>query len=257
MAKRPPIRFDRKGYSVDPYSFAPIAAVLDGAYLFVSSLSSLLDPIAGPASAALSVILVTAIVRLILLPVGVSQARAELMRRRLAPRLRDLQRRYKANPDLLRRKTLELYTSEKASPLAGCLPTLLQAPVVSTVYGLFILADINGHANALLVEQLYGVPLGTSLMQALATGAPASSLAVFAVLVAVLAAVAFLSRRIALGQAGTEVGTAPPAVMGISSWLPFLTVVFSAVVPLAATLYLTVTTAWTLTERTVLRRMLS
>jgi membrane protein insertase Oxa1/YidC/SpoIIIJ len=40
------------------------------------------------------------------------------------------------------------------------------------------------------------------------------------------------------------------------SWLPFLTVVFAAVVPLAATLYLAVATAWTLVERTVLRRML-
>jgi YidC/Oxa1 family membrane protein insertase len=41
------------------------------------------------------------------------------------------------------------------------------------------------------------------------------------------------------------------------SWLPFATVLFAAIVPLAATLYLAVSTTWTLVERTVLRRVLS
>jgi YidC/Oxa1 family membrane protein insertase len=41
------------------------------------------------------------------------------------------------------------------------------------------------------------------------------------------------------------------------SWLPFITVVFAAVVPLAATIYLSVTTAWTLAERVILRRVMA
>jgi YidC/Oxa1 family membrane protein insertase len=44
---------------------------------------------------------------------------------------------------------------------------------------------------------------------------------------------------------------------GPLSWLPFITVVFATIVPLAATIYLAVTTAWTLVERVILRRMLS
>jgi YidC/Oxa1 family membrane protein insertase len=48
-----------------------------------------------------------------------------------------------------------------------------------------------------------------------------------------------------------------PGMAGMTSmlsWLPFITVVFAAIVPLAATLYLTITTTWTLVERTLLRR---
>jgi YidC/Oxa1 family membrane protein insertase len=40
----------------------------------------------------------------------------------------------------------------------------------------------------------------------------------------------------------------------ILSWAPYLTVVFAAFVPLAATLYLAVTTTWTQVERAILRR---
>ena len=251
---------------MDLYSFAPIAAVLDGAYSIVAAIASLLDPVAGPASAAVAVILITLLVRAALIPVGVSQVRAEFSRRRIAPKLRELQRKHKNNPELLQRKMRELYAAENASPVAGCLPTLLQAPVISTVYGLFILPAINGHPNALLTEQLFGVPLGSSLLSMVGAGLAWADAAVFLVLLGVIAVVSWGSRVVALRQAAAiaAVGTGgadptPPAMQNVASalsWLPFLTVVFAAIVPLAAALYLTVTTAWTLGERVLLRRLI-
>ena len=240
---------------MDFYSFAPIAAVLDTAYNAVTALSSLLTPLAGPASAAGAIILITLLVRAALIPVGVSQVRAEFTRKRLAPKLQDLQRRYRKDPELLQRKTMELYAAEKASPLAGCLPTMLQAPVLSTVYGLFILGSINGHTNGLLAERLFGVPLGASLV----SGPGWPGVLVFAGVLMVIAVVAWLSRRAALRNVPAITDATPPALQNLAgplSWLPFITVVFAALVPLAAALYLAVTTAWTLAERAILRRIL-
>lgn len=252
---------------MDLYSFAPIAAVLDGAYTAVTTLASWLAPIAGGASTALSIVLVTLLVRAALIPVGHSQVRAEFTRQRLAPQLQELQRRYRKNPEVLQRRTMELYASEKASPLAGCLPTLAQAPVLSAVYGLFILATIAGHPNLLLAEQLGEVPLGTSLLALLAGGSAWPGALVFAALLAVIATTAWLSRRVALRFAAAQrLPDAAPAegvaatMQGLGpalSWLPFLTVIFAAVVPLAATIYLSVTTAWTLAERVILRRVMA
>lgn len=252
---------------MDLYSFAPIAAVLDGAYTIVRTLASWLAPVAGGASAAIAIVLITLIVRTLLIPVGRSQVRAEFTRRRLAPQLQALQRKYRKNPELLQRKTVELYSREKASPLAGCLPTLAQAPVVSTVYGLFILGSIAGHPNLLLAEQLGGVPLGTSLLAFLGSGGLWPGVLVFGALLAVIAATAWFSRRVALRFAESQrlPDAAPPeglagALQGLGgalSWLPFITVVFASVVPLAATIYLSVTTTWTLLERVVLRRVLA
>ena len=244
---------------MDIYTFGPIAAVLDAAYSVVTGLQHLLDPVAGGASAALAIVAITLLLRLLLIPVGRSQVRAEFTRRRLAPRLQELQRRYKGKPEVLQQKMMELYTNEKASPIAGLLPALAQAPVLSVVYGLFILPSVNGHANGLLAENLFGAPLGTSFAHLVTTGAISTDLLVYGALLVVIASVAFASRRVALAFT-RPADVAAPAMARMNaalSWLPFVTVVFAALVPLAATIYLAVTTTWTLVERQVLRRRLA
>ena len=245
---------------MDFYRFPPIAAALDAAYSVVTALSDLVAPIAGSAAAAVAIVLVTLFVRSLLIPVGVSHVRADFTRRRLAPHLQELQRRYKKKPEVLQRKTLELYAAEKASPFAGILPALAQAPVLSVVYGLFTQPAINGHANALLVEHLGTVPLGSSLFSLVGGGALWPGIAVFVVLLAIIGVVAFLSRRIQLRLAAPPTDDAPAVMRTMTawlSWLPFITVAFAAIVPLAATLYLAVSTTWTLVERIVLRRLLA
>ena len=243
---------------MDLYSFAPIAAILDLAYAGVTALADLFQPLAGDAAAALAIVALTLVVRAVLIPVGVSQVRAEFTRRRLAPMLRDLQKRYKKQPEVLQRKTMELYKNEKASPFAGMLPALAQAPVLFVVYGLFVLHSINGHANTLLQGHVLGASLATSLI----SGSVAwPGLVVFAVLLTIIAVVAWLQRRTAQKMAAMDVAAEPnPTAQAMArwlSWLPFITVVFASVVPLAATIYLTVTTTWTLVERTILRRTLT
>ena len=249
---------------MDFYSFAPIAAVLDLAYTGLTALTDLLAPLAGSAAAALAVVALTLIVRTLLIPVGRSQVRAEFTRRRLAPRLQAISRRYRDKPEMLQQKTLALYKEENASPFAGVGPALLQAPVLSIVYGLFIVGTINGHGNALLGHELFGVPLGTSLLVQLSAPDILPGALVFAALLAIIAVVAALSRVISLRFAADQPvdATAPGAermrLLGAwLSWLPFLTVLFASIVPLAAAIYLTVTTIWTLAERSILRRVLA
>jgi YidC/Oxa1 family membrane protein insertase len=243
---------------VDPFSFPPIAALLNAAYAVVAALAALFTPIAGTGSAAVAIVVLTMLVRVVLIPVGISQVKAEGTRRRLAPTLQALQRKHKKNPQLLQQKTMELYKAENASPLAGILPTLAQAPVLSLVYALFIRTIVGGHANALLEGHLFGVPLGTSFMHLVTSGTVLSGTAlsggaVFVALFAIMAGTAWMSRRVALHLATTTTDAAA-GLTRVLSWLPFLTLAFAAIVPLAATLYLTTTTAWTLVERVALRR---
>lgn len=244
---------------MDLYSFAPIAAALDVAHTAITALIAFLAPVAGPLAAALAVILITVVVRIALIPASRATVRGEIQRRRLAPRIAELRKRYAKNPELLQRKTMELYSAEKVSPFAGCLPALIQAPVLSLLYGLFILTTIGGHANSLLTFEFLGVPLGTSLVGAIGVGALPLELVVFVTLLVVIGVVAWFSRRVTrryLGEAQGDVPAAMQSAMGILSWMPFLTVIFAAIVPLAAALYLAVTTTWTLVERQVLRRLL-
>lgn len=243
---------------MDLYAFPPVAFLLEAASSALERIADLLTPLAGDAAAAASVVLVTLAVRGLLLPLGVAQAKAEQARSRLAPRLRALQQRYRADPERLRRETMDLYATEQISPLAGCAPTLAQAPVLGLLYALFAFGTIAGHPNALLGQSLLGVPLGTSLVAALATGAATVQvLVVFGGLIAGIAMVAEITRRtfrvtIAPGTDASTAGAGGAA--RFVGALQFATAAAALFVPLAAALYLATTVTWTLGQRVLLRR---
>lgn len=240
---------------MDIYAFPPIAAILDAAYGALTGLSDLLTPLTGTAASAAAVILVTLLIRTLLIPVGVSQAKAEQTRARLAPKLRALHTRHKKNPERLQRETMQLYKDENTSPLAGCLPVLLQAPVVGILYTLFLHTDIAGHPNELLTHDLFGASLGTSLVSMLTAG-PFSlpTLVVYGVLIVVMIVVAEITRRVFRPTPIDDSPLSSPGMLRMMSTLHYLTAVFAVFVPLAAGLYLTVTVAWTLAQRVLLRR---
>ncbi|HEU0180921.1 MAG TPA: membrane protein insertase YidC [Agromyces mariniharenae] len=264
---------------MDLYAFPPIAAVLDGAHALLMGLADLLEPLVGVSSAAAAIVLVTLLVRAALIPVGVSQAKAERTRARLSPKLAELRRKHGSDPERLQRETMALYSDEGASPFAGCLPMLVQAPIVGVIYALFILPTIAGHPNALLDHTLFGVPLGSSLAGELAAGTlTPGTLAVYASVVVAIALVGEVTRRVfrpQLPDAATPASSArsssdtesksasvsePLAALSSAGMqralglLQFITAVIAVFVPLAAALYLLVTVAWTLGQRVVLRR---
>ena len=239
---------------MDIFAFPPLALLLDGAYTALVSLSHLLEPFSGAAAAALAVVLVTLLVRTCLIPVGVSQAKAEQMRARLAPRMRELQQKHGKDRESLQRETMALYRDEKASPFAGCLPLLVQAAVVGILYTLFLRPEIAGHANALLSHDLFGAPLGTSLLGAIGTGIDAATAIVWAVALLIIVVIADITRRVFPAQVPDEGPLAVPGMETTMNALHYLTAVFAVFVPLAAALYLVVTVTWTLVQRALLRR---
>ncbi|SEB49727.1 YidC/Oxa1 family membrane protein insertase [Paramicrobacterium humi] len=250
------------------YEFAPIAALINIAHTVLTFLSDLLTPLAGGASAALAVVLLTVIVRTLLIPVGRSQVKAQIDRQRLAPQLAELQKKYKRKPELLQRKTMELYQKEKVSPLAGCLPMLAQTPVLMAVYGLFILHTIGGKANDLLTHTVFGVQLGDSLVHQISTGTVAlASALLYAAIVLIIAVVAQASRSLLMPATPPAAARPEPApgmpqlpdmtkITKVLSFMPFMTAIVATFVPLAAAIYLLVTVSWTLGERIILRKVL-
>lgn len=241
---------------MDLFSFPPISTILDAAYTALMGLASLLQPLAGGASAAVAVVIITLLVRAILIPTGVAQAKAEQTRARLAPRLAELQRRHKNDRERLQREMMKLYADEKASPLAGCLPVLIQAPIVGIIYTLFLHSVIAGHPNTLLTEQVLSVPLGASLVGSIGTGTLTwPAVAVFGIVILLIVAVAEVTRR-ALPPTTTAAQSTPGSerMLRMAGILQFGTAVAAVFVPLAAGLYLLVTVAWTLVQRLILRR---
>lgn len=236
-----------------------LATVLHAGAAVVTTLTDLLAPVVGPAAAALAVVVLTLAVRVALVPLAVLQVRAERDRRRLAPRIAELRRRAGRDSARFQRSLQELHTSEHVSPLAGCLPVLAQAPVVSLLYTLFTHASIDGTVNTLLRATLAGIPLAQSAVAVVTSPLWVHGWLVLALLV-VLAVVVECTRRSQLhwNPAPEADPTVPgaAAMTGAARWLPFVSVVFAALAPLAAALYLVTSALWTLGERAVLRRVL-
>ncbi|WP_405375116.1 MULTISPECIES: YidC/Oxa1 family membrane protein insertase [unclassified Microbacterium] len=230
-----------------------VSTLLDLTCTGLMALTTLLAPATGAFSAALAIVLVTLVVRTGLIPAGIAQAKAEQTRARLAPRLRDLQTRHRGNPERLQREIMALYRSEGASPFAGCLPIFIQAPIVGLLYSVFLHGAIAGHANDLLTQTLFDVPLGVSLVGAVALGtAEPVTWLVIGCLVLTVAAVGEVTRRL-FRIAPVEGAVRVPT--GLLGALQFATAVVALFVPLAAGLYLLTTVIWTLCQRLVLRRV--
>ncbi|NED97951.1 membrane protein insertase YidC [Phytoactinopolyspora alkaliphila] len=236
------------------YTFGPIAFLIGLASSIVSVLIGLLSPLAGTAAPALSIVVLTVLVRAALVPLGWIQMRAEFARRRLAPRLAELRRKYGSHPVRLREEAMRLYRDEGTSPLAGCLPALLQAPVFLAVYGLFLSPTVSGESNTLLEGTLFGVPLGERLV---ALTGDLIAMAPFAGLGAALVAVAWLQRRTTPPLTAEPDKPTVDTMRRVTGVLPFLVVVAVPIAPLAALVYLVTTTTWTLVERVVLRRVMA
>ncbi|MBM7082775.1 YidC/Oxa1 family membrane protein insertase [Micromonospora humidisoli] len=229
-------------------AFSPVHDAAAAAGSAVGWLAGLLTPLAGGAATAAAIVLFTIAVRLLISPLTVAQVRAERRRAALAPQLRQLRQRYAGDPATLQAELFALYRAAGASPVAGCLPALLQAPFFLVMYRLFGTGD---GAVGLLDARLAGVPLGWHL----GDGLTPSVLLVFGVLLAALAGLAtVLSRRAAASAAVPADQPGAALLARVLPLLPYGTVLLALVVPLAAVLYLVTTTGWTVAEHVLLRR---
>jgi YidC/Oxa1 family membrane protein insertase len=229
----------------------------------VEHLADLLQPLFGASAAAAAIVLFTALVRLLVHPLSRAAARGQKARTALQPKIAELRRKHGKNPEKLQKAVLELHAEEKVSPLAGCLPGMLQIPAFFLLYHLFSSDTIGGEANGLLGHQLFAAPLGERWTDALQGGVLGGAGLVYAGLFVVVACVAAFGyrhskRMMAANPAAQAVGGEQlPGLGAVTKVMPFMsffTLVTVAVVPLAAALYVVTSTTWSVVERAVLYR---
>jgi YidC/Oxa1 family membrane protein insertase len=78
----------------------------------------------------LDMILLALVVRLALWPLANQQFKSMAEMQKVQPLLKELQAKYKGEPQQLQAKTMELYKEHGVNPLAGCFPMLIQLPIL-------------------------------------------------------------------------------------------------------------------------------
>ena len=81
-----------------------------------------------------AIILMTLVIKLLLYPLSAASYKSMAKMRKLAPQMKRLQERHAGDRQKLSQEMMELYRKEKANPLGGCLPMVLQMPVLIAMY---------------------------------------------------------------------------------------------------------------------------
>lgn len=81
-----------------------------------------------------AIVILTLALRFILVPLGIKQIKSMQNMQALQPKLKDLQKKYKGNKTKLQEEQMKLYKDAGVNPLGGCLPLLLQFPILIAMY---------------------------------------------------------------------------------------------------------------------------
>jgi len=86
----------------------------------------------------LTIILLTVLIRILLLPLSYKAARTQREIARVQPKLKEIQAKYKDNKEEQAKKLMEIYKEHKINPLSGIVPILIQLPVLIALYRAFM-----------------------------------------------------------------------------------------------------------------------
>lgn len=127
------------------FLFWPILNILIGLYKFFNLLSL-------PGAFGWAIIAATALIRLILYPLTVSQIKSAHKMTSLKPQLDKLSQLHKNDKQRLQQEQLKLYKEAGINPAAGCLPLLLQMPILIALYNVFFLVLGQGSSQKIITD---------------------------------------------------------------------------------------------------------
>ena len=86
---------------------------------------------------AMAVIVTTILFKLMLLPINLQQTKSTRMMGEIQPKMKAIQDKYKKDPQTMQVKMQELYKEHNYNPLSGCLPLLIQFPIIIAFFAVF------------------------------------------------------------------------------------------------------------------------
>jgi YidC/Oxa1 family membrane protein insertase len=94
-----------------------------------------------------AIILLTVLIRVILLPLGVKQIKSMQAMQAIQPKVKEIQKKYKGNKQKAQEETMKLYKESGVNPLGGCLPLLLQFPILISMYAVIRPPQVIPHTS--------------------------------------------------------------------------------------------------------------
>ncbi|MBK8190267.1 MAG: YidC/Oxa1 family membrane protein insertase [Vampirovibrionales bacterium] len=104
-----------------------------------------------------AIIALTTFIRLVTWPLNSAQTRSMAKMQELQPKIKQLQERYKEEPQKMQQEMMRFYAEHKFNPFSGCLPMLVQIPIFIGLYGMLVSPDflaLAGNDRFLFIDNL-------------------------------------------------------------------------------------------------------
>ena len=86
----------------------------------------------------IAIIVLTLLVRFVLYPLSKKSIESQKAMQKFQPKIKELQEKYKDNKEKQAKVMMEFYRENKINPLSGCLPLLIQLPILFALYYAFM-----------------------------------------------------------------------------------------------------------------------
>ena len=218
-----------------------------------------------------AIVALTAAVLVVLFPLTLRQARAMNQMQRLQPELRRLRDKHKDDRQRLSQETMALYRSHDVNPAGGCLPMLVQLPVMIVMYRVIrglTYHDASGELapryidhHSSLYQSLqdhggrmvsWGMDLSTS---ALAPHDSVPAAAPFFVLAVLVVATSFWQQHLSIARTAAHRGGDPAPGQAMMRVMPAFTGVLAVTLPAGVTVYYLISNVFRVGQQHLLRRL--
>jgi len=82
----------------------------------------------------LAILVLTIVIRSVILPLTIKQYRSSRQMQAIQPEIKKMKEKYKDDPKKQQEETMKLFQANGVNPLAGCLPLLIQMPILFGLY---------------------------------------------------------------------------------------------------------------------------
>jgi YidC/Oxa1 family membrane protein insertase len=215
----------------------------------------------------IAIVLLTVGVKLITLPLTVKQTRSQQAMQKLQPEIKRIQAKYRGDREKMNQEVMKIYQEHGVNPLGGCLPILLQMPVLFALFRLFQTCggSVSGGESCPtnLIGTAYlpaesalrtaivageadflGMTMGVSPMQAFRIGI--LDAVPYFLVIALMAFTSWYQQKQMMAKQETP---APPQMQMMSRLMVFLFPVISVNLPVALSVYWTTSSVVTILQQ--------
>ncbi len=97
----------------------------------------------------ITIIIFTILIKLILYPLGAKAIKSQKSLAKLSPKVKEIKEKYKGDKEKQTKEIMDFYKKENINPFSGCLPLLLQLPIMLALFRVFRTNISSGQNNIL------------------------------------------------------------------------------------------------------------